>query len=41
VLLVTARKLLDGRLNVGHASFRPHLTGAEVAVEASTIPIWA
>jgi hypothetical protein len=39
VLHVAALELLDGSLDVLHATFDTHLLGGEVAVEAGTVPV--
>jgi hypothetical protein len=39
VLLVVRLKLLDGILNVLHATLNTHLLGGEVAVKAGTVPV--
>lgn len=39
VLLVTALELLDGSLNVLHATLNTHLLGGEVGVETGTVPV--
>lgn len=39
VLLVVRLELLDGILDVLHATLDTHLLGGEVAVEASTVPV--
>lgn len=39
VLLVAALKLLDGGLNVLHATLNTHLLGAEVGVQTGTVPV--
>lgn len=39
VLLVTLAELVDGGLDVLHATLNTHLLGREVAVETGTVPV--